>query len=80
VDWPNRAQRDLRRLAEQDRQRVVDAVDDYAATGRGDVTRLRARQREWRLRVGEIRVVFTLDQAARRLRVLSVDPRGGAYR
>lgn len=80
VDWPNRAKRDLRRLFEQDQQRVIDAVDHYAATGQGDIARLQARDLEWRLRVGEIRVVFTFDGATRQLRVLSVAPRGGAYR
>jgi mRNA-degrading endonuclease RelE of RelBE toxin-antitoxin system len=64
----------------QDRQRVADAVDDYAATGQGDVARLRNRQREWRLRIGDIRVIFTVDPDERLLTVLSVDQRDSAYR
>jgi len=36
--------------------------------------------RQWRLRVGDWRVLFTLDDAARTMIVLRVLPRGGAYR
>lgn len=59
---------------------MVDAVDHYAATGEGDVGRLQGRQREWRLRVGDVRVAFTLDPTTRQVRVLSVSQRGDAYR
>jgi mRNA-degrading endonuclease RelE of RelBE toxin-antitoxin system len=80
VAWPARARRELRRLSEQDRRRVADAVDEYAATGLGDIIRLRNRQRQWRLRVGDIRVIVTMDPDERLLTVLSVDQRDNAYR
>ena len=80
VDWTPRAVRGLRRLTHQERERVMDAVDFYAATGRGDVARVRGRDREWRLRVGDVRIIFTLDQDLRKLIVLSVDRRDSVYR
>jgi mRNA interferase RelE/StbE len=42
--------------------------------------RLQGVEREYRLRVGDWRVRFTLDEAIRVMTVLRVLPRGGAYR
>jgi mRNA-degrading endonuclease RelE of RelBE toxin-antitoxin system len=57
----------------------MDAVDFYAATGRGDVARVQGRDREWRLRAGDVRIIFTLDQDSQKLIVLSMDRRDSAY-
>jgi mRNA-degrading endonuclease RelE of RelBE toxin-antitoxin system len=54
-------------------------VERYAATGYGDVRRLEDRS-DYRLRVGDWRVVFDLDQAGRRVIVTALDPRPDAYR
>jgi mRNA interferase RelE/StbE len=46
----------------------------------GDVKRLRGRERLWRLRVGEWRVIFDRRSDERVIDVLAVRPRGRAYR
>lgn len=45
----------------------------------GDVTRLKGRH-EWRLRVGDWRVLFRRDAEVQTIEVLRVLPRGRAYR
>ncbi|MGI8552023.1 MAG: type II toxin-antitoxin system RelE family toxin [Dehalococcoidia bacterium] len=76
-----RARRDLERLAAQDRRRIFDALDHYVSDpGWGDIRKLRGKEDEWRLRVGELRVRFERDDQARIVNVLRVLPRGRAYR
>lgn len=80
VEITLRAERDLRRLDSPVRKRVLDALDRLVGDlPVGDVAKLAGSQ-EWRLRVGEWRVRFGLDRAARVVVVLRVLPRGRAYR
>jgi mRNA-degrading endonuclease RelE of RelBE toxin-antitoxin system len=75
------AERDLRRLNAAERARVFEALDRFVADpSLGDVRKLHGREAEWRLRVGELRVRFRRDAAARLVVVLRVLPRGRAYR
>jgi mRNA interferase RelE/StbE len=80
LEWTPAAERDLRRLDAQVRERIRRAVYRFVETGYGDVQRLRGTVNEWRLRVGDWRVRFTEDQAGQTIIVLRVLPRGGAYR
>jgi mRNA interferase RelE/StbE len=76
-----RALRDLERLDQALRRRVFTALDRLAATGQGDVKRLRGIDPpEWRLRVGDWRVRFAYDFQTRTMSILRVLPRGRAYR
>ena len=55
-----RSHRDLRKLDSQISARVIHRVKRYAATGDGDVKRVKGRPRgQLRLRVGDWRVFFT---------------------
>ena len=74
------ARRDLRRLDPPVASRILDALDRLAATGQGDIQRLRGTPSEWRLRVGDWRVRFHYDAAMMTLEVLRILPRGEAYR
>ena len=74
------AQRDMRRLEETLRQRILQAIRRYTSDGLGDVVKLKDRQEEWRLRVGEYRVRFRRDTANQTIVVLRVQPRREAYR
>jgi mRNA-degrading endonuclease RelE of RelBE toxin-antitoxin system len=80
VELTRQAERDLGQLAQRDAERLLDAIEDYAATGQGDVRRLTSRPGEWRIRVGDVRAIFGLDRDGRRLIVTRVAPRGRAYR
>ncbi len=75
-----KALRDMRRLTLSARQRIFDALDLYVAERRGDVLKLRGREDEWRLRVGDRRVLFHPNPQDRVVAVLRVLPRGRAYR
>lgn len=80
LEWSERAKKDLRRLDRRKRERVVAAARRLAGTGEGDVRRLKGRAGELALRVGEYRVLFTLDPSSSIVTILRVRPRGQAYR
>lgn len=80
LEWHERALQDVERLDRRTRERIVGALERLAEAGYGDVLPLRGREREWRLRVGQWRILFTRDYAGGSIVVLRVLPRGRAYR
>lgn len=82
VVWPEPVGSELDRLARRDRRLVIrirQAINRYADTGHGNVRKLQGAD-EYRLRVGDWRVRFALDHAARVIVVVRVSPRRDAYR
>ena len=82
VIWELPAVEQLLILAKTDRElalRIVAAVRRYAAGDGGDVKKLRARPGEWRLRIGDWRVIFTADPALNAVDVLAILNRRDAY-
>lgn len=78
-DLSRRALRDMRRLDRTTRERIFHALDRLAnADGTLDVRRLTGRE-EYRLRVGDWRVLFERDPKARSITIVRVLPRGRAY-
>ena len=76
-----RAQRQLQRIAADQRLRLAAALDKLSrAPFEGDVRKLQGAANEWRLRVGDWRIRFELDSQARVVFILQVLPRGRAYR
>ncbi len=73
------ARRDLRRLDQPVKRRVVDALDRFVADPQAGDTRKLANSDDWRLRVGDWRVRFNFDDEARVIVVTHVLPRGRAY-
>ena len=80
VVFTDPARRDLKRLDRQVADRILAAIVRLAEAEQGDVKRLRSTGREWRLRVGDWRVIFTFEPSTQTLRVLRIAPRGRAYR
>src|SRR5262245_41699578 len=80
LEWTPAAERDLRRIDSQLRERIRQAVYRFADTGHGDVVKVQGVTREWRLRVGEWRIRFTEDPTSQTIIILRVRPRGEAYR
>ena len=80
VSWTDRALKDLRRLEKPLVSRIISSVDTFAETGRGDVKKLTNAVGEYRLRVGDWRVRFTLDDGVKILSVIRVLPRGDVYK
>jgi mRNA interferase RelE/StbE len=80
IVWTDEAVADMRRLDRIVAHRVRQAIHRLAETGYGDVKRLKGREYEWRLRVGDWRVKFTYHKSAGRMEILNVWPRKDAYR
>ena len=83
VHWDLRARADLQALRRIDpgtAGRVGTAVARFAADGQGDVKKLRGGSREFRLRVGDWRVLFTIDADDGTVLVARVLNRRDAYR
>lgn len=81
IEWRPRASKELSRIDARLQPRVVAAVERLASTQQGDVKRLTdVHPPEYRLRVGDIRVIFEFDTSTDTLTVLHVLPRGEAYR
>ena len=74
------SQRDMRALDEALQRRIIEAIRRYTSEGLGDVVKLKGRQEEWRLRVGDYRVRFRRDAVKRVLVILRVLHRSAAYR
>ena len=73
--WSTDAVMDLlgiARTSTRQAERVALAVEVLARSEQGDVRKLADRPDEWRLRVGDWRVIFTFDGAAQTMTVLEV--------
>jgi len=81
VQWAPGAVREAGRLDPPVKLSIVKDLEDYATTGRGDVVPLtNYNPPQYRLHVSGWRVRFTIGWEVRVLYVLSVQPRGRAYR
>ena len=80
VRWMPHASRDLKRLDQREADRIVDAVDRFAATGQGSVKHLASGADLLRLRVGDYRIIYTLTATPDTMTVLAVRRRDQAYR
>ncbi len=77
----SRAQRDLRRLPAGIFRRVVDVLKGLPANPRPPGCRkIVGSKNDWRVRVGDYRIVYEIDDGARLVRVMYVRHRREAYR
>ena len=75
------AQRDLDRLDENTAQRVVDALARLRAEPRhSGCQKLRGYEGQWRVRVGDYRVLYEIHDRERLVRVFRIAHRREAYR
>ncbi|HXW15389.1 MAG TPA: type II toxin-antitoxin system RelE/ParE family toxin [Terriglobia bacterium] len=79
VIWSPEARADLRAIDREPALRILRAVDTYLTTGAGDVKKLHPPRHEFRLRVGDYRVLF-LPKETGTIEILRVLPRKDAYR
>ncbi|HEX7292057.1 MAG TPA: type II toxin-antitoxin system RelE/ParE family toxin [Conexibacter sp.] len=79
VDFGRRAERDMRRLDPPVRRRVWATLDRLAADDPSLGLLKLTGEETWRVRVGDWRVLFERDEAARQIIVVRVLPRGRAY-
>ena len=79
IEWFDEARTDVRRLDHSTAMRIFDGVLHYARTGGGNVEPLHGDMSgSFRLRLGDYRVLFTLEDEA--MRVFGVRHRSEAYR
>ncbi len=73
IAFTNAAKKSLKRLPRDHSQRILTAIEKLPG---GDVKRLQGRD-GYRLRVGDWRVLFTMDGTA--ITIIDIGPRGGIY-
>ena len=75
------ARRDLRQLDRRWADRILGEIDRLAALpARTDTRKLAGRSEQWRLRVGDYRVIFTTEPEERLITVLRIGHRRDIYR
>ncbi len=79
VTWSPEARADLRAIDRETALRILRTIDGYLSTGVGDVKKLQPPRHEFRLRVGDYRVLF-LPREDLTIEVLRVHHRKDAYR
>jgi len=79
IEWLDEATADVRALDRPTAMRLFEGVLRFARTGTGDVTALQGDMAgAFRLRLGDYRVLFTLEHDA--MRIFGVGHRSQAYR
>jgi len=79
VIWSPEARSDVRAIDRETALRVLRAINAFLESGEGDVRKLRPPREEFRLRVGDYRVLF-LPKEQRTIEILRVLHRKDAYR
>lgn len=80
--YTRKATKKLRRLDATTRRRIIQVINEVAQRGtdaQADIKKLQDRP-EYRLRIGDWRVFFTLDEQTRQMAVKIIDNRGQVYR
>ena len=78
VIWSPDARSEMRAIDRETARRILHAIDQYLTTGVGDVIKLQPPRFEFRLRVGEYRVIFLIQTES--IEVLHVRHRREVYR
>lgn len=74
-------ERALKRLSQPDFTRILIALKELASNPRpSGCKKLVGGERDWRVRVGDYRVLYEIDDAEKAVRVLNVKHRRDAYR
>lgn len=75
------AERDLRRLASELYQRIIFRIKALSGNPRPAGSRkITGSESDWRIRIGDYRVIYEIDDEAQAVRVLRVRHRREAYR
>ena len=77
--WSKTARKDLNALDPPTLKRIIEGIDAFALNGVGDVKKLQG-SNEFRLRVGDWRVVFVLSHESDTILIKQVAHRREAYR
>ena len=75
-----RAQKELAQISHGDYERVVEAIRDLAVNPRPVGCRKLTGREGWRIRIGDFRVIYEVDDGQRSVTVLHVGNRRDVYR
>jgi mRNA interferase RelE/StbE len=75
-----RAQKELAQISRGDSERVVEAIRDLAVNPRPVGCRKLTGREGWRIRIGDFRVIYEVDDGQRSVTVLHVGNRRDVYR
>ena len=75
-----RAQKELAQISRGDYERVVEAIRELVNNPRPNGCRKLAGREGWRIRVGDFRVIYEVDDGQRSVTVLHVGNRRDVYR
>ena len=75
------AERDLKRLSAHDFRRIITLIKALAENPRPSGCRkITGSKSDWRLRIGEHRIIYEIDERPKAIRILRVRHRREAYR
>lgn len=75
------AERDLKRLSAQDFHRVIPRIKALAENPRpAGCRKLVSSESDWRIRIGDYRIIYEIDDKAKAVKVIHVKRRQEAYR
>jgi mRNA interferase RelE/StbE len=75
------AERDLRRFSLEMFQRVIDHIKAFAETPRAaGCHKITGSKSDWRIRVGNYRIIYEIDEKGKAIRVMRIRHRREAYR
>ena len=83
IRWSRKAASYIKRLGPDSRKRIVTAVERLAADPEDaslDVKPLQGRPGEFRLRVGDYRIIYEPEHAILLISVITISPRGDVYK
>jgi mRNA interferase RelE/StbE len=81
IELTGRAEKEILKLPAAMFERIKAAIDGLGENPRPlGVRKLRGRETEWRLRVGRLRVLYTIEDATRRILIHRVTDRKDVYR
>ena len=81
VELSRRAEKEVLKLDDAMFARVKSAIDGLSETPRpSGVRKLQGRENDWRIRVGQLRILFSIDDVSKLILVHRVTDRKDVYR
>ena len=74
------AERELRKIPKTDLQRITERIKELAALPRPSCSEKLAGQDSYRIRQGDYRIVYTVDDAHRLIEIIKIGHRREVYR
>ncbi|WP_086681653.1 type II toxin-antitoxin system RelE/ParE family toxin [Nostoc sp. T09] len=81
VSFHRSAQKELEALPQEVISRVLPKIEELAVEPRPDgCKKLKGQEKSWRVRVGDYRVIYSVDDDSRNVEIINIRHRSQAYR